>query len=119
MRLALLIFQSLLLFAALIAGAWSLFGSESMILAIFFLLLIVGITNYLGSTLLKFSRVRNKRLINIHWYSATVFLLLWALGLALKIQWNHTLITVILMGIPWLFPLLFWYILYLLYKRKL
>lgn len=91
MRFILLIFQSALLLTALISPLTAVADDDQMAIMLPFKLVILGISNYFLSTVLKFSPLKCKKLINIHWFSATVYLI--TLGLAFlyrdRVEYHH------------------------------
>jgi hypothetical protein len=79
---------------------------------------LVGIIQMIMSTILFIRQSSRTQLIRIHWFSSVTVLILLA-GLAKLDVLSDNLYWIILIGIPWMLAIMFWYASRLLYKAKM
>lgn len=92
---------------------WIIFGLLTLINWGFLTLLaftqiIVGIAQFISSTILVIRNKVGKKRVNIHWFGSII--LIGAIVLATTLKLNDVWIRVLIFGAPWILALYFWYL---------
>ncbi len=100
-------------FQTVLLIGWIIFGLLTLIYQGFWIMLaftqvVVGIVQFIGSSILMIQFKAGNRRVNVHWFGS--LLLIGAIVLATAFKVNDVLIRVLIFGAPWVLALYFWYL---------
>lgn len=100
-------------FQTILMIIWIVFGLLTLLYQGFWIMLaftqiIVGIVQFVGSSMLMIKYKAGNLRVNLHWFGS--ILLIGVIILAITLKLNDVLIRVLLFGAPWSLALYFWYL---------